>query len=196
MLNVEAIIEVKKMSKYRKISELDIKNIRSTVDTFKNREYAERILHNVIQIYQSARDKKLQQCSKYIIFSFIFGGYMYDDIYKTDFKHDRLEILDFMTEKSIPAIIEIITSSDCKNNKRSTCEQYDLRLYILGSADETELNFRKKVVQEYIKLLTSENNRITIKCNAEDILEKLFESKDEQDLKQKVQEIIVQYDLN
>ena len=93
------------------------------------------------------------------------------------------------------AAVEIAASEDYKN-KMPYYKRDCIIPYILGSADDDELNFRKKVVQEYMTLVTSVNNStITADSMAYDAEKSFFESTNEQDLEQRKQEIKKRYNL-
>ena len=98
-----------------------------------------------------------------------------------------------MTEKSVPAAIEIAASANYKN-RMGYFERNDIISYVLGSANDDELNFRKTVAQEYIKLIESRNNGKNI-TEADEIRGKLFESKNDQELNKAIKEIKSKYNL-
>ena len=155
--------------------------IYSTFNTIDDRRKAERILQNIIKAYQSDKYNNVRYSMQIDIFGMIFDAEEYNN--KKYCKHDRLEILEFMTEKSVPAAIEIATSEDCKDNKMTDVKRDGVIPYILGSANDNELNFRKQVAQEYIKLIVSENNGKSIKNSVEiEIRERLFESANDKEL--------------
>ena len=156
--------------------------IYSTFNTIDDRRKAERILQNIIKAYQSDGYKNVPDSMRSDIFGMIFDAAEYN-MYKEYCKHGKLEILEFMTEKSVPAAIEIATSEDCKDNKMTDVKRDGVIPYILGSANDNELNFRKQVAQEYIKLIVSENNGKSIEDGiATEISEKLFESANDKEL--------------
>ena len=170
----------------------------SAFDDIKDRRKAKKILENIIAIHQSYEYKEGGLCDwdKKYMFDIIFGNDSFGYKKYTEYcTHDRLEILEFMTKKSIPAAVEIAASEDYKN-KMPYYKRDCIIPYILGSADDDELNFRKKVVQEYMTLVTSVNNStITADSMAYDAEKSFFESTNEQDLEQRKQEIKKRYNL-
>ena len=145
---------IEKISEYYKIADYIKPLVFKTFNYIHDRPAAEKILDNLINICKSDGYKEggLSDYDKKYMFKIIFSTYSYGYyIYEEYFKHKGLELLDFMTEKSVPALIEIAKSEDYKN-KITDVKRIEIVHYIIASTNDQELNKAIKEVKEKYNL--------------------------------------------